>query len=165
MAARVFIVHGWMGTPQRDWLPWLKRELQKKGMEVIVPKMPSTNRPDMKAWIKHLNSVIGRANKNTYLIGHSIGGQAILRYLQSLNRGKIGGAIIVASWTNRRKGKFRSSERAKMMSPWLKTPFLWNNIKGRSESFVAIYSTDDPYVPQSAGKELKRKLHAKLVVI
>lgn len=31
---RIFIIHGWDGSPQNRWFPWLEKELKKKGFTV-----------------------------------------------------------------------------------------------------------------------------------
>ena len=35
---RVVIVHGWGGSPEDNWIPWLRKEMEKGGFEVIVPR-------------------------------------------------------------------------------------------------------------------------------
>lgn len=35
-----FILHGTMGTPEDNWFPWLKAELEKQGKKCIVPQFP-----------------------------------------------------------------------------------------------------------------------------
>ncbi|MDE1846002.1 MAG: serine hydrolase family protein [Candidatus Micrarchaeota archaeon] len=162
---RVVIVHGWMGTSQNDWMPWLGKELRKKGINADVLDMPDTRYPNMERWNEHLSKQIGKSDKNTFLVGHSLGGQAILRYLANQKgKAKLGGALIVASWINRRKKRFASKANKKLIAPWLRTPFAWNKIRSHARSFTAIYSDNDPYVPMSAGRELKQKLGAKFVL-
>ncbi|MGI0141549.1 MAG: RBBP9/YdeN family alpha/beta hydrolase [Candidatus Micrarchaeales archaeon] len=162
---RIIVVHGWMGTPTTDWMPWIKKMLTGKGVKVIVPKMPDTEHPNIDAWLSHLSKTIGKPDSNTFLIGHSIGGNAILRYIQALPVGqKIGGAIIVASWINRRKGRFASKARRQMMLPWFKEPIYWNKILKHTRNFIAVYSDNDPYVPRSAAQLLQKRLGAKVVI-
>ena len=31
--SKVVIVHGWGGTPEEGWFPWLRRELEERGHE------------------------------------------------------------------------------------------------------------------------------------
>lgn len=154
-----------MGTSKRDWMPWIKQELKKRKIKVYIPEMPDTEHPKIDEWMAHLSKVIGKPDKNTILVGHSLGGNAILRYLMQMRSGqKIGSAIIVASWLNRRKGRFRTPARRKMMAPWFKTPIYFDKISRHSKSFTALYSDDDAYVPQSAAKILKKKLGARMII-
>src|SRR3972149_1809387 len=97
MKKRVFIAHGWEGTPESGWFPWLKQELETRGFDVFVPQLPDTNHPRREKWVPALAEVVGVPDEQTYLIGHSMGCQTIARYLESLPEGvRVGGAIFVA---------------------------------------------------------------------
>ena len=99
MMKQVFIIHGWTSTPKSNWKPWLKNKLEKRKFKVFVPNIPDTNYPKIDAWVKHLTKIVGTPNKNCYFIGHSIGCQTIIRYLQSLPKNsKVGGVVFVAGW-------------------------------------------------------------------
>ena len=37
---KVVIIHGANGSPEENWFPWLKKELETKGIEVIIPQFP-----------------------------------------------------------------------------------------------------------------------------
>jgi predicted alpha/beta hydrolase family esterase len=32
---RVIIIHGWEASPESNWFPWLKNELEKKGIRFL----------------------------------------------------------------------------------------------------------------------------------
>ena len=98
MNKRAFIIHGWDGYPQEGWFPWLKAELEQRGFTVEVPSMPHPSKPTIEDWVNHLARLVGEPDEQTYLIGHSMGCQTILRYLASLNNQKIGGAVLVAGF-------------------------------------------------------------------
>jgi hypothetical protein len=48
---RVILIHGWDGFPNNCWFPWLKKELEDKDFEVIVPAMPNPEHPKVKPWV------------------------------------------------------------------------------------------------------------------
>ena len=79
---RIFLIHGWGGSPRGDWLPWAKDELENRGYEVVTPLMPNTNIPEISAWVTHLSTLVGQIRSSDIFIGHSIGCQTILRYLE-----------------------------------------------------------------------------------
>ena len=83
---RVILVHGWGFNPTMNWYPWLKKELEKKGFEVIIPAMPNTNEPDINSWVFKLREFVGRDDGELILIGHSIGCQTIMRFLEKEDR-------------------------------------------------------------------------------
>ena len=94
MPKRVFIIHGWEGNANsKDWIPWLSRKLKSRGFKVNAPNMPNTNEPKIRSWVRYLEKRVGKPDSETYFVGHSLGCQAILRYLETLPDGvKVGGA-------------------------------------------------------------------------
>ena len=99
MVRRVFIVHGWQGTPSVNWFPWLKFKLEGRGIRVMVPQLPDTGRPRMTPWVNELAKTVVVPDKDCYFIGHSLGCITILRYLESLKDQTIGGVVLVAGFT------------------------------------------------------------------
>jgi predicted alpha/beta hydrolase family esterase len=143
---RVFIVHGWSGSPDEGWFPWLKTELEKKGFEVTVPAMPDPDEPKIETWVSHLAKVVGEPNDQTFFIGHSIGCQTILRYLEKLPASQsIGGAIFVAGWFV--LSDLETEEEKIIGRPWVETPIDFEKIKTHTSKFFTLFSDDDEVVP------------------
>ncbi len=159
----VFIIHGWAGHPNEGWFPWLKKELEERGFEVSIPEMPDPENPKIETWILHLKSVIGIPNESTYLIGHSIGVQTILRYLQTIDR-PIGGVLAVAGFFVLRDGCLKLDEMI-IAEPWLKMPIDVDAAKKNTKSITAIFSDNDPFVPVENAKLFERRLDAKTIIL
>lgn len=163
---RVFIVHGWGGFPKEGWFPWLKKELEKKHFEVCVPKMPNTNLPKIKSWVNYLSKKVGKVDKNTFFVGHSVGSQTILRYLEKENK-KIGGAIFVAPWMQLDENTIAEEgiESVKIAKPWVETPIDFAKVRKTTKNFVAFFSDNDIYVPLENIDIFDLKLHSKIIVV
>jgi hypothetical protein len=160
---RVFIIHGWDGFPKEGWYPWLKKELESKDFVVQVPAMPNTNEPKINSWVNFLKEIVGKPDKETYFVGHFIGCQTILRYLESIQDGiKIGGAVFVAGWFN--LINLETEEEKDIAKPWLETPIKLNKVLNHTKNIVAIFSDNDPFVPLSDSKIFKKKLKAKIII-
>ncbi|MEK7150988.1 MAG: alpha/beta hydrolase [Patescibacteria group bacterium] len=163
MQKRAFIIHGWDGYPEEGWFPWLKSELEKRGFIVQVPTMPHAENPTIDDWVEHLTKLIGTPDENTYLVGHSIGCQTILRYLQSINN-EIGGVVLVAGWLLRLTGDL-SQEEIEIAKPWIETPIDYEKVKQSTKNIVCIFSDDDPFVLLKENKvEFETRLNAKTIV-
>lgn len=163
MHKRVFIVHGWEGYPEEGWFPWLKRELEAKGFEVHVPAMPHPNTPTIDDWVRHLAKIVKNPNEGTLFIGHSIGCQTILRYVQTLPiHQDIGGIVCVAGWL--RLKNLRTDEERALAQPWLDTQIDFEGIRKRCSKIVAIFSDDDKWVPIEDKKLFEEKLNAKTIL-
>lgn len=151
-------MHGWHGSPRGNWFPWLKTELEKMGHEVLVPAMPSADRPQQSAWVAHLQKVIGTPDSNLYLVGHSLGAMVILRYLESLRAGEnVGGAVLVAG--------FSEPIGIAALRSFFTAPLDYRKVKPAAKCFIAIHSDNDPYVPLAQGELLRGKIGAQLVVM
>ncbi len=160
---RAFIIHGWGGNSAEAWLPWLKEELESKGIAATTPDMPDTDRPKIDDWVNFLSGLVGSANKDTYFVGHSIGCQAIARYLSILPDGaSAGGVILVAPWMN--LTNLDQSEDIQIAKPWVETPIDWDAVKRHCTRSVVIYSDNDPYVPIGQAKTFGNNLNAKLIL-
>jgi len=160
---RVFIVHGWGGRPDEAWFPWIKKELEDKGYKVFIPAMPETDEPKMELWIPFLSQLVGKPDLNTFFVGHSIGCQAIIRYLETLPEGtKIGGAVFVAGWYNVRN--IDTEEDKRIAGPWVNTPRDDEKIKRIINKAIAIFSDDDPFVAPENQKSWQEKVGAKIIV-
>jgi len=163
--SKIILVHGWDGSPEDDWLPWIKTELESKGNTVLAPEMPDTEQPKIDLWVNHLNETIGTPDENTYLVGHSIGCQTILRYLAGLPEdARVGGVLFVAGWVHLTPESFPDEASEQVAQPWLNTPINWEQAKKHTDTFVALFSEDDPYVPISDAEIFKDKLGAKVII-
>jgi len=162
---RVFIIHGWDGHPEEGWFPWLKKRLEEKGFQVFNPAMPEPLNPKINEWVQFLREQVGSPDQATYLIGHSIGAQTILRYLESLpENAKIGGAVFIAGWINLTDEAYEDDNDIEIGRPWLETPINWAKVKSHTNKFTAIFSDNDPLVPMSDSEIFKEKVGAKIIV-
>ncbi|MEK6952793.1 MAG: alpha/beta fold hydrolase [Nanoarchaeota archaeon] len=165
MKKRVFIIHGWDGYPEEGWFPWLKKELEKRDFKVFVPSMPNSSKPDINKWVDFIREQVRIPDKETFFVGHSIGCQASLRYLESLNvDSKVGGAVFVAGWFSLTSKATPTNEEKRIAKPWIETPINFEKVKKISKNMIAISSNNDPYVPLSNVEIFKNKLNAKIII-
>ena len=158
---RVFLIHGWEGSPEKDWFVWIKRELEERGFSLVAPAMPDSMNPKMDAWVSHLAKTVGAPNEETYFIGHSLGCITILRYFETLKENqKIGGAVLVAGFSSNLEYEGYENE----LASFFQTPVDWEEIKKHCAKFVAIHSTDDPDVPIKHISLFQEKLGAKSII-
>lgn len=165
MAKKVYMVHGWGGNPNKNFFLWLRQELKKKGFEVEAFSMPNTEEPKMVEWIGFLKENVDERTlgEESYFIGHSVGCQAILRYLENLDSGiKIGGCIFIAGWFHLQN--LESEEEEKIAKPWLETEIDFDKVKNHCTNFLAVFSNNDPHVPLTDRDIFRELLGAETVV-
>jgi predicted alpha/beta hydrolase family esterase len=162
MAKRVIIVQQWGSSPNGDWYPWLASTLKSKGFDVTVPEMPDPAAPTIESWVSTLSNSV-KPDSDTYFVGHSVGCQTILRYLEGLQESvKIGGVVLVAPWLVL-NDKSLSKEEMEVARPWLETKIDWDKVKAHTNRFVVILALDDPYVPIANTSLFSAAVGAKIV--
>jgi len=163
---RVFIIHGWGGNPNEEWLVWVKNNLDKSLFEVIIPEMPDTWHPKISEWINKLREVVKESDGNTYFVGHSIGCQTVMRYLEQLPENqKVGGVIFVAGWFNLTDETWDEEYTKDIADEWLNTPIDFEKVKQHTNNFVLINSDDDPYVPLDDAELFRSNFGSKVIML
>ena len=159
---KVYLIHRWGGDSESDWYGWTKKELEKKGIPVGVFDMPNTDNPKIEKWVKYLEENIKDVDEQTYFIGHSIGCQTILRYLEKLHKHKrIAGCVFVAPWFELIN---LEPEEMKIAHPWINTQIDFSRILDHCNNFLAIFSKNDPYVHLDEIEKFKKNLGAKIII-
>ena len=162
---KVYIIHGWEGSPKEPMHQWVKNELEKKGFFIVVPRMPNPEKPEIDSWVNKLFEIVD-TNEETYFIGHSIGCQAVLRYLERLEK-SVDGVVLIAPWMHldEKTIEEEGEEIIEMARPWIETPINFKKIKSNVKNqIVCIFSDNDCYVPLSNVALFKEKLNAKIIV-
>ncbi len=163
MVKRVFIVHGWGGYPEEGWFPWLKEELINRGFEVYVPSMPETDNPTIENWVENLKKIVKNPDFNTSFVGHSIGCQTILRYLQELKSDiKVGKIILVAPWF--RLKMYETKEEVEIAKPWIERKIDFTKVLLHTKDITSIFSNNDYFVYVEDSEILKKNLGSKIII-
>ena len=161
---QAFLIHGWGGSPEEGWSPWLKNELEKREFEVYTPTMPDSKHPRMDTWLERIKEDVGTPDENCYFIGHSLGCITILRYLEGLSQDRqIGGAVLVAgvSDINITVGDYEDIQELKT---FFETELDFEKVKKHCGKFIAIHSDNDPYVDLRYADIFQEQLGAEIIV-
>ena len=159
---KVILVHRWEGKPDSDWYTSISQSLKESGYIVEIPEMPDTAEPQIEPWVDKIKELVLRPDMELHFIGHSIGCQAILRYLESLpgsvNVGKI---VFVAPWFNLQNLDVESQNIAK---PWIENLIDLESVKKHISNITVIFSDNDPWVSLSDRDIFRNLLDAKVIV-
>lgn len=160
---RAFIVHGWGGTPEQGFKPWLKKELEARDYVAEVPALPDTDYPKIDAWVDELQKVITRPDEDTLLVGHSLGAPAILHFLERLPEGtRVGKVVLVAPVMDCITGM--EPEKIAVVQSWFDTPMNFEKIKKSAPEIVAFFSDNDPYIPLTSEKVFKERFGGRTII-
>jgi hypothetical protein len=150
---KVLFLHAWYGTPESDWYPWLRMELEKKGYEVWMPELPTmpTKNLDMETMLKF---VIDKdfVDKETVVIGHSLGSVLALRLAERIVFKQ---GILLAGWDY----NDLTPEHQSFWETMMNHPLIKENVP----KWVALISDNDPYVTKFIAHEVAERLGATAV--
>ena len=76
----VFIIHGSDGNKDSHWYPWLKEELEKRGLQVFLLQFPIGEKQTLWNWLNTLEPM-KESLAGSILVGHSLGVPFILNVL------------------------------------------------------------------------------------
>ncbi len=79
----------------KHWMPWLKQELEAKGITTALPLMPEPWEPNYEKFKAEFEKQ--SVDENSILIGHSCGTTFLLRWLGETKQ-NIAKLILVAPW-------------------------------------------------------------------
>ncbi len=152
---RVVLIHGYNSSPEENFHPWLARELKARGFEVIAPKLPLVEEPNVTECIQALALAVGRLDENTIIVGHSLGGVLALRYLEAAEAASIPRATILVGAPYQTKSE-------KIRGVFL-SEFDYDVVAWKAREFLIVHDKEDKLVPFDHAEKYARMLQGELV--
>jgi uncharacterized protein len=153
------ISQGFPVNPATPWFPNLQIELNKLGIETLLPQMPEV--PSIETWHKTLASKANQFPKETILIGHSIGCVNVLKYIESSDlTTKIPLVILVAPPA--------FSLGYEPLNSFFEKPLDYEKIMSEVEKIVVIIAKNDSVLqpdPVKHATVFLEKLYSKTILL
>ena len=156
MKRNILIFHGTAGSPEGNWFPWMKKQLEELGHTVFVPKFPTSEGESLTSWLEVLKEYEQYINENTIMIGHSKGGLFLLRVLERLEK-PIHAAFFISAPIGIRPILYYDAD-----YKFSGFDFDWDKIKTNAKFYSVYHSDNDPYVDLENGKQISEKLGVTL---
>lgn len=131
-------------------------ELEKRGYEVWLPKLPNSETPNMRKYVSFLTSGNFDYNTETILIGHSSGAVAIFGLLNKIET-KIDSAYLVSA--------FKDNLDWTALDGLFEEPFNFAEIQDKAKKIIFVHSDTDPYGPLADAKHLSEQVSGQLIVL
>jgi len=167
MVKKAYLIHGWDGNPKGPLFEWMGERLNEKGYEFVAPKMPNPEEPIIEDWLEKINYIVKDLGEKDIFIGHSVGCQAVLKYMETLKDEKISSVLLIAPWMHLDETTIEEEgeEVKEIAKPWMETPINWEKIKNHCNNFICVFSDNDSCVPISEMDLFKENLGAKTVLL
>lgn len=158
---RIYIIHGYDATPKRHWYSWLKSELSSAGgvikaQNIFIPELPDAKHTNLESWTAALKQAVGSVDSNTYFITHSLGGVALLNYIND-NGFKVGGVVLVSAFD-------KALPNLPQLDSFMDKKLDYNKLISLIKHRVVISARDDKIVPYKLSEDLSDKLDAKFIL-
>lgn len=154
-----FIIHGSTGSKDAHWYPWLKGELENRGLRVCLLQFPiEEGKQTIDNWLDTLTSM-KEYLPDSIMIDHSLGVPFILNVLNQWDV-NIQAAFFVAGF-----GEKHEAEGEPDIKDFTAGDFNWDKIKNRCKNFYVIHSDNDPYVPLEKAQRLADNLGVNVILV
>lgn len=150
------LVHGWKGTPDYGWFPWLRRELEARGFTTESLALPNPLLPHRVEWVEVIKQAI--RDPDTVLIGHSLGCPSILFALQEYTGAPLERVVLVSGFC--RPFLFpRAAE-------WFGDAKIdFDCVRQKAKSWAVLHTRLDLIVPFHEGEWLAEQLRVPLIEV
>ncbi|MEA2715274.1 MAG: leucyl-tRNA synthetase [Candidatus Parcubacteria bacterium] len=150
------LLHGWEGSPEHNFFPWLKIELEKQGYRVQVPALPSTTKPKVREQVEKVLKTC-TFDEKTVLLGHSLGGTVAMKVLEKLPQA-IDTLVLAASFI---KNRFKDGTHfEKGTHDW---KYDFENIRSKAKKILILRDRSDSVVFDDQALNLQKRLGGVLI--
>lgn len=136
----IIMIHGYEGNSENHWFPYIKTEMEKHGVDVFAPQMPTEY--TVETWLKSLEDISERVNENTILVGHSLGCPAVLHLLSKLDKPVLGSAF-VAGFAKPFGGDTQEDQECNRFVQEIS----WKKARKNAGQVKVFSSSNDPEIP------------------
>ena len=162
MKNNYLLLHGSFGSPFSNWIPYLRKEIESKDLEVYTPDFPTgVGYQNYENWANLLKTYVEAniINENTVIFAHSIAPIFICKFLVK-NKIKVKRLVFVCGFNN----YLGINEEYDAVN---RTMYFDNleDVKQYANEIICFYSDNDPYVKYEVEKEFANTIATKQVFI
>lgn len=161
---KAVLLHGTDGSTQDQWFPWLNRELELAGYSVFSPELPESHTPSRIKYEDFLKSS-GWDFKDNILIGHSSGATTILNLCMTDWLPKLKAVVMIGSFLNQDLVKKAQWYEKGQFDDLFRDNYNIKKIKKKSDNFIFVHGSDDPYCSIDDARNLCDKLNGEFITI
>lgn len=156
----IIIGHGTMGSPDINWFPWAKAEMEKKGHKVYVPRFPTPDGQTKENWCMALRDQAPIFGANTILIGHSISATFLLHILETIKT-PVHQSVFVSPVMD----DIGDTAYDALNHTFVHHDFDWETINKNKGQSIIFHGDNDPYVPMRHAAFLSAKIDTPVTVV
>ncbi|PIZ61954.1 hypothetical protein COY17_03310 [Candidatus Saccharibacteria bacterium CG_4_10_14_0_2_um_filter_52_9] len=158
---RAVILHGTGGSPQSNWLPWLKADLENRGYKVWVPELPNNQTPNRQVYNDFLfNS--GWDFADNLVVGHSSGAVSVLNLIEDQRCPPIKTGVLIGAWSGTKGTDLDKDQFSALFPP---EGFNFELIKQKAAQLLFLHGDNDPLCPLEQAKWLAAQTASEIIIV
>ena len=149
---KVLLIHGFEGSKESNWFPWLEGQLSQFQYEVVNKTLPNPKNPNFEETMQFLEEATKDFQAHDSVVGHSLGGFFALKLAETLELDRlfvVAPAVGVLPYARYRKLWPNSDVDA--VERVLEHPVDMSKIRAAHK--VAVFSDDDHLIPIESANE------------
>ena len=158
---RAVVLHGTDGSPEGNWLPWLKSKLEAEGYEVWAPLLPENHTPNRETYGDCLFGSDWDFTDNL-IVGHSSGAVEVLNLLMDPRCPHVHMVVMVGAWQG---GVPQGMDAEPFKNLFPPEGFDFARIKANADKLAFLHGDDDPYCPLEQAQYLAKEFDAAITVV
>lgn len=155
-----FIIHGTWWSPEGNWFPWMKEKLEAKWYQVFIPRLPTPQGQNLKAWTQEFEKYKKSVSKESIFIAHSSWPAFVLSILESIDM-----PVQACYFASGFLGLIDIDSFDTLNETITDKDFNWQKIRQSSTYFYMCHGSDDPYVPRFNAEKMAQWLGAEIDII
>lgn len=162
MKNNYLLVHGSFGSPFSNWIPYLRKEIEERNLDVYTPDFPTgVGYQNYENWSILLKCYLdsGILNGNTIIFAHSIAPVFICKFLIE-NKVNVKRLVFVCGFNN----YFGIDEDYDAVNESMYLDNL-EDIKQYCDDIICYYSDNDPYVNFEVEKKFADTITENQIII
>ena len=156
----IVFIHGYNASPEINWYPEMRHELDKLRIPYRMPALPGKDNPKIEEWLNIIDKTVKSIKGDVILVGHSLGTRALLLYLDR-SRKPVKGVLLVSPFSN---DIGNAGVPGRGYSDFFEHKINLSEIKKLSPKLIVMHSKDDQRIPFEQGRELAAELGADLAL-
>lgn len=157
---KVVIIHGYTSSPKKKKYQIIAEELEKIGVEYLIPELPGGKHPRAAEWVYVMDREIRRDDSLVIIAGHSLGTRAILLWLDRFEY-KVDTVILFSAFNN--DVEANRKERNEDVATFFEYPVDIKKVKQCARRFIVVHSRDDDAIDYDQGVGIAKELGAELI--
>lgn len=154
--SRLILLHSYGRTSGDNWYQSVGQAVTDVFGSVEIPDLPDPEVARAADWLSALEQL--QPDEQTVLVGHSLGGTLILRYLEQAQRSVAGIMLVAAPINDLARNDLHDTG-------FFTGDFDWSAIQQKAAKRYVVGSTDDPTVPFWQAESIALNLPGELITL